>query len=575
MISFDRRTGNVNLTPIWNEINSIKSDTNSLYTMITAGGGGDIPQELLNSITLLNSNTGILSSDITLLNSNTGILSSDITLLNSNTTILSSDITLLTSNTSTIANDTISLNMDVVSLYNICSSLSDSISTITGGGGGGSPYYLNVSDVLSQSLKYAYNVSGDILSLPYDSFSLYGNLGNFINYAVPTGYLNIDISGLKTMESITMTASGTSRYYNIHLTASEINKCRFAALSSFGFSANEIKSCTFYTIYNNQELINVGSFNSCLISLMRGLAMNAYMISGCTFENITNTIYANIISTCTLSICESIQASSMEKCFFTNCLFIDALEIRSCTISSNWYNNVVNAITFSHNAINNFYNTGVSTIIIPSCFNCVSFKENTLSHLLYSMNFVGKDFINNSFRNMEINVSKGCLNISYRQVQSNKFFDIRQIIINSIPSFFNNSFARISNLRINYEFNELSIRGSSGSTINQNTFENIAMLDVKDIDITCTLHFGHGGVVNYLGVSTMKMNYSLLRFSTKNSNIQPSNIYTLDFYNCKPWIVNSVFYIPSYYSGYNEGNVWISGKPIADYGYSLSTTTLN
>lgn len=544
MISFDRRTGNVNLTPIWNEINSIKVDTNSLYTMITAGGGGDIPQELLNSITLLNSNTGIFSSSITLLNSNSA----------------------------SMVSDTNSLNMDVVSLYNICNSLSNSISTITGGGGGGSPYYLNVSDVLSQSLKYAYNVSGDILSLPYDSFSLYGNLGNFINYVVPTGYLNIDISGLKTMESITMTASGTSRYYNIHLTASEINKCRFAAISSFGFSANAIKSCTFYTIYNNQELINVGSFNSCLISIMKGLAMNAYMINGCTFEYISNTIYANTISTCTLSICESIQASSIEKCFFSLCPFIDALEIRSCTFSGNWYNNVVNAITFSHNAINNFYNTGVSTTIIPSCFNCVSFRENTFSHLINSMNFVGKEFINNSFRNTPNNVSKGCLNISYQQVQSNNFFDIRQIIINSISSFFNNSFVSISNLRINYEFNEFLTKGSK---INQNTFESISMLDVKDIDITCTLHFGHGGVVNYLGVSTMKMNYSLLRFSTENSNIQPSNIYTLDFYNCDPWIVNSVFHIPSYYSGYDVANIWISGKPIADYGYSLSTTTLS
>ena len=114
MISFDR-SGN-NLSAVWNEINSIKVDTYSLYTMITAGGGGDIPTDLLNSITLLNSNTGILSSDITLLNSNTAILLSD--------------ITLLTSNTFTIANDTVSLNMDVVSLYNICSSLSDSISMV-------------------------------------------------------------------------------------------------------------------------------------------------------------------------------------------------------------------------------------------------------------------------------------------------------------------------------------------------------------------------------------------------------------------------------------------------------------
>lgn len=100
MISFDRKTGNVNLTPIWDEINSIKSDTSSLYTMITAGGGGDIPQELLNSITLLNSNTAVISSDITL--------------LNNNTSYFSNELYSLKTNSSTIANDTVSLNTNII-----------------------------------------------------------------------------------------------------------------------------------------------------------------------------------------------------------------------------------------------------------------------------------------------------------------------------------------------------------------------------------------------------------------------------------------------------------------------------
>ena len=77
MISFDRG-GSVNLTPLWNEINSIKADTSSLYTMITAGGG-EVPTELLNSITLLNSNTAILSSDISSLNNDTLTIASDTT----------------------------------------------------------------------------------------------------------------------------------------------------------------------------------------------------------------------------------------------------------------------------------------------------------------------------------------------------------------------------------------------------------------------------------------------------------------------------------------------------------------
>ena len=79
-----------------------------------------------------------------------------------------------------------------------------------------------------------------------------------------------------------------------------------------------------------------------------------------------------------------------------------------------------------------------------------------------------------------------------------------------------------------------------------------------------------------IGIQTMRLNYNWKwAFTDDITNIQPTNIYTIDFYNCDPWIVNSVFHIPSYYSGYDVANIWISGKPIADYSYSLSTTTLS
>lgn len=554
MISFDRR-GN-NLTAVWNEINSIKVDTYSLYTLITAGGG-EVPEELLNSITLLVSNTAVISSDITS--------------LNNNTSYFNNELYSLKTDTSSMVSDTASLNMDVVSLYNICSSLSDSISTITGGGGGGLPYYLNVSDVLASSLKYAYNVSGDILSLPYDSISLYGNLGNFINYAVPTNYSNIDISGLKTMESISLSGNFTTKYQSINLTVSEINKCLFSYITGFQISASKMQSCTLVSISNSQEIFNVGAFNSCSISLLRGKLLNAYMISDCTFDYITNTINANSITSCTFSHCNSIDASYIANNYLNNCSIVNAFEIRSCTFSDNWYNDVVNVMTFSRNAVNAYNASSAIKNYMPDYFKCLQFVSNSISHISCSKNFVGDNCLANRFQNSSGYSAKGYLNLSFGTFVSNSFSYHREITIN--PSTFQkNSFDNISILKINGSINEIQPKGN---VVSQNAFNVITMLDVKDIDTTCTLHFNWDGNLNYLGVSTMKMNYSLLRFSTSALKIQPTNIYTLDFYNCDPWIVNSKFHIPDWFSGYDEANVWISGEPLVNYSYSLSTTTLS
>lgn len=561
MISFDR-SGN-NLTAVWNEINSIKVDTYSLYTLITAGGG-EVPEELLNSITLLMSNTAVISSEITSLNNNTSYFNNALYSLKTDTSSIVSD-------TSSMVSDIASINMDVVSLYNICSSLSDSISTITGGGGGGGPYYLNVSDVLASSLKYAYNVSGDILSLPYDSISLYGNLGNFINYAVPTNYSNIDISGLKTMESISLSGNFTTKYQSIHLTASEINECLFSYITGLQVSASKMQSCTMYSISNSQEIFNVGSFNSCSISLSRGKLLNAYMVSDCTFNYMTNTINANSITSCTLSHCNSIDASYIANNYLTNCSFVNAFEIRSCTFSGSWFNDVVNAMTFSHNAVNAYNASSAIRNYMPDYFKCLQFVSNSISHISCSKNFVGDNCLANRFQNSSGYPAKGYLNLSFGTFVSNSFSYQREITIN--PSTFQmNSFDNISILKINGSINEIQPKGN---VVSQNAFNVITMLDVKDIDTTCTLHFNWNGNLNYLGVSTMKMNYSLLRFSTSALKIQPTNIYTLDFYNCDPWIVNSKFHIPDWFSGYDEANVWISGEPLVNYSYSLSTTTLS
>ena len=83
------------------------------------------------------------------------------------------------------------------------------------------------------------------------------------------------------------------------------------------------------------------------------------------------------------------------------------------------------------------------------------------------------------------------------------------------------------------------------------------------------------GAYSIVGVETMRLNYDWnwgFITSWNLQNIQPTNIYTLDFYNCDEAISASTFTIPSFYSSYDEGNVWISGKPLNELGYTLSVS---
>lgn len=510
MISFDRRTGNVNLTPVWNEINSIKSDTLSLYTLITAGGGGDIPQELLNSITLLTSNTAIFSSDITL----------------------------LISNTASMVSDTNSLNMDVVSLYNICNSLSDSISTITGGGGGGDgKYYLALSDAVNSSLSFVYNMTGDIASLPYNNVNFFGNLDNFTNYSIPSTINKFTISNIKTISSITL-----SNARDTPVSIRSLNKISFGGDY---FANNSFISLGYLTI-NCETLIN-NTFNA-----NSRVKINCNTISSCIILASPADLIASTITNCTLSMFGKINGVRLVSNKISSAYTIDAISIDKNTLFSLIFP-VLNANCISGNRI---------TSCLIQDFYCSKFIENEVA-MKTNCNVVASSINDNGFYQIDKNSKIFDIELKADNISRNNFSHVRNISLSGLNYAGLCAYEHVKGV---YLHNFTKVEKT------YNILDDIEIYDVHNLTMPVN-------VIAYsiIGIQTMRLNYNW-KWSftnTRLTNLQPTNICTLDFYNCEPWIVNSVFHIPSYYSGYNEANVWISGKPIGDYSYSLSTTTLS
>lgn len=508
MISFDR--SNNNLSAVWNEINSIKVDTYSLYTMITAGGGGDIPQELLNSITLLNSNTAIFSSDITLLNSNS----------------------------STIANDTISLNMDVVSLYNICSSLSDSISTITGGGGGGDgKYYLALSDAVNSSLSFVYNMTGNIASIPYNNVNFFGNLDKFINYSIPSTINKFTISNIKTISSITLSNAGDAP-----------DSIRSLNRISFGgdyFANNYFRYLGYLTI-NCETLIN-NTFNA-----NSRVKINCDTISSCIISGSSADLIASTITNCSFSLYGKINGIRLVSNKISSAYTIDAISLDKNTLSSLIFP-VLNANFISGNVI--------SSNLIQD-FYCSKFVNNDVA-MITNCHVVASSISQGGFYQINKNSKLFDVELNGYVLSKNNFSHLRNAYLSGYEY---TGLCKYEHIKSIYLYNFTTIAQT------YNVFNDVEMFDVHNLNIPATVI-----ARSIIGIQTMRLNYNW-KWSFSDStlpNIQPSNIYTLDFYNCDPWIVNSKFYIPSYYSGYDEGNIWISGKPLTNYSYSLSTTTLS
>lgn len=533
MISFDR-SGN-NLTAVWNEINSIKVDTYSLYTMITAGGGGDIPSDLLNSITLLNSNTGILSSDITL--------------LNNNTLYFNNELYSLKTDTSTIANDTNALNMDVVSLYNICSSLSDSISTITGGGGGGDgKYYLALSDAVNSSLSFVYNMTGDIASLPsYDSFTFMGDLGTFEYYSVLNK--SFKLHGLKSVANLTFSTDASSNRFNY-----------------VDIAANSMVQNTFSRYFDRLK-IQCESFYNNKLSIISNLYLSADTLNGMSINGATGLINANSMVNCSLNNFlgnMNVHLLSRNTIKYVMCP-ISADVIAYNSISHYQYKDICALKSMAFNTfiiedgdvMPNFYTPIFDYNRITVCADnfsiyAISIISNTISlYSAYDATYSDHriDLICNDF------------------CSANAFYNINTLVLSGKIRG-SQTFSRISELR--FIATDFALDGATSGGING--YSNITLLDLRGLTPTATYQPVVLATNSVIGVQKMKFNYDLT-FALGHNPIQPTNINTLDFYNCDNYISNSIFIIPNRFSGYDEANVWISGKPLSEYSYTLSISS--
>lgn len=526
MISFDRKAGNVNLTPLWNEINSIKSDTNSIWNFVSTITGVDVASSIMSSI-----------SDIT----------------NS----LSSVMT----DTSSIASDTAGLNMDVVSLYNfssvMTSSISDiigSLSTITGGGSGG-PYYLAYSDAVNSSLHYVYNMTGDIPSLPsYDSFTFIGNLDTLKDYSVVNK--SFKIHGLKMMSSLTFsTDSASNRFKYIDISAESMNSNNFTQYFS------EVK------LYANSFISNT----LCSVSILN---LSANNINGLSLRTATGTINVRDMSNCYFSsYYGAINANILSANTFTF--------VRTPLTAMNMYKNEI--YHYSNKDICCGYEMGSNTFVIGDAseympnFHAPAFSYNSISICANNFTIDGNRIQNNTislYTGHNATYSNNRIDIKGNEsIYGNKIYNINSLnIYGAIQG--NHVFSRISELRLFATYYTLA--GGHGARGDLNAYSNISLMDFRGLtppydSYNYSIRFNPNSVID---ISTLMINYNV-KFSMDSSDyrIQPTNIYTIDFYNCDDYIGGSTFTIPSFYSGYDEVNVWISGKPLVDYSYSLSTSS--
>jgi hypothetical protein len=463
MISFDR-SGNVNLTPLWNEINSIKSDT--------------------------------------------------------------------------------------VSMWNY-------VSTLSGGSGGGA-YYLNIDDVLSSSLKYVYNMTGDITAIPtYDSFTFHGNIGNFNDLSVDSSIKNFEISDVDLISSLTISTSiSSNRFNNIKLSGKTMTADYLRHISNCKISFDEIDSCS--------------------ISNILYLSINANLLKSNNIANCFPRIFAEYIEYNSFSANRG----------YLNCLIlsknsfnIDTELINAVSLLQNTFNSIkIRELNNQYINSNSFYcGKGNTDWCCTPNFICSQFYYNTINNVLNDFNIECINCSGNYIDNITltgtstVNTSRQ-INFIGDDIYRNSISDVWNVNINAVIV---RGMWSLSNIHsINIKAERLYWSGGHGDYGGPNYMTNIGCLDIHEITTGLYIHTINN---NYIGVSTLKLNYNVSWSNPVHiptgTEVLPSNIYTLDFYNCDDYTGGSTFTIPSYYSGYDEGNVWISGKPLSELGYTLSISS--
>jgi hypothetical protein len=448
-----------------------------------------------------------------------------------------------------MVSDTAGLNMDIVSLYNICSSLSDSVSTITGGGGGGGPYYIALSDAEASSLKYVYNMTGDILSLPsYDSFTFMGNMGTFETYSVLNK--SFKLHGLESVASLTFSTDSSSNRFN------------YIDIAAKSMVRNE------FNRYFDRVKIQCESFYANSLSTISNLYLSAETLDGMSLRTATGVINANIMSNCYFSsFMGTMNVNMLSKNTFTN--------VRS-PISANYI--VVNSINhYSYKDIcavsqigSNTINIGDNGDVMPN-FHAPIFNYNTMDNCAGNFTVYANTIVLNTFslysghnatysdHRIDLVCSASCY--------GNKFYNINTLVLSGMMKG-GHVFSKISELK--FYATQFSFGGGHGIGGDANGYSDITLLDFRGLTPTSAVNSVNLNTASMIGIQTMKVNYDL-PIVLYHNGIRPANIYTLDFYKCESAISASIFTLPSVFSGYDEGNVWISGKPLSELGYTLAT----
>lgn len=566
MISFDRKTGNVNLTPVWDAINSIKSDTSSIWDFVSTITGVDIASSILSSISSL---------------------SSEITSLTNNTSYFNNELYSLKTDTSSMVSDTAGLNMDIVSLYNICSSLSDSVSTITGGGGGGLPYYVGLDAAVNSSLKYVYNMTGgfdESLFPTYDDFSFCGNIGLLGNFSVPTTCLRFSLGNIDLISSLTIDSSaGNSITRTISLSAKSCFKNTFYSIDHFYLTVDSLMTSN-KILYGRYHSYDFNSLSACTIQQVSGLNINACALerasivyntvlnfnvrslSNCTLQNYIGDIKAFIIN----------RDSSLR--YYSNLNYItgnimDAVIISNQCVSYNVCLNKVRAYSFNNNLwCGNLFTVNSYNPIMEFGYAA----QNTFGSIERDWTLKINDCSANSFAGGAHPISSQTIckvDLGIYNMYANTFSKIESLLIHGDYINGNNYYYNVKWISFEPKIS-MQLRRVHGAGGSPPIFSNCAFVDLHNA--------GNSESFQILAPSSYFFNIGTMRFNRDMTYViyystdpwlQPSDINTIDFYNVDNYTGGSTFTIPSVFYDYDEGNVWISGKPLSELGYTLSRAT--
>ena len=279
---------------------------------------------------------------------------------------------------------------------------------------------------------------------------------------------------------------------------------------------------------------------------------------------------------------QNLYADKISKCSFPH--------VYGCVNARSLYNNTFYAVnTINADALysNSFINNDMPEIVADYMANN-TFTYNYLTPNIKAGGFNYNSFVmindcsifadsiySNLYQAFSSVSKKVNLLLQGNGISGNKFYSLSDVVLSGFKFSGFNEFFELNNLYFKKFTNLLTTyrRHGPGETITfENGFIDIKLFDVHELEVPATM-----GAYNIVGIETMKLNYDwhweFITTMWNLQNIQPSNIYTLDFYNCDDYISNSTFTIPSYYSGYDENNIWISGKPLTYYSYTLSLSS--